>query len=861
MSKKAVVKIGSDVEEAKSGINQVTQQLNTLAKKTKDSSFSKFVSSFSALGKSVEFATGTIKKINQSIKENIELAQKQQKAEVQLQAAAKNNPYLTDASVVQLKNYASELQSISTIGDEELLPMMSQLAAAGRTQTEIQDIMSAALDLSASGMMSMDSAVSALNGTLQGNVGTLGKQVSGLKDLTAEELKSGKAIEIIKKQFDGMSESISEQTGGWQKYKNSIGDFKEALGTGWANLQNSVGNVLSGFFDSITNKISAAKKEAEEFRAKLNLIAVNDSDNSTSATLQSEIDLLQKENKEYEKQLQALQTTKKEFIQGEKDKQKELEQTKEKLNELHDKYFEENYDGSSFRTQQEEFAYAKLLEEKFAKLHPEFATIEEDLEKQKKAVKSAGKEWQKLQEDAFNSGNSIESLNERLNENNSRLDELNKKLKENQKIEKDKSNDDSVNAEIAARNKLRIAYDETIQKKKDEIALRRQAGASISEEEEAQMLLNTAMDAYVKMMGSPEFAGNRGTYIHEVDARKAIQTWAETVTAAEKAKEAIKELEKESDNLVSQANSFIGSSESLLSVQIETEVKTLEKYINTLDETSEEYTALTQKKIKLEELFTDVVNKENEERTKKEKEHIAQLMTDMAQYIDQFANITNGITALVRQNNEQENEEALTALSEQYTDGIISYEEYCEKKKELDKKAAQEEYKLKMWEWTASFLQATANIAQGVAAALTQTPPASYIMAALTAATGAIQIATIMASKPKPPSFATGGIVPGNSYSGDRVQANVNSGEMILNAQQQANLWKAANSISKGGAVVNMPVTIENNASDIVSAQPEINKNGLTLIVSRIVKSEMAKGVYNESMNIAQSRANGISLY
>ena len=67
MSKKAVVKIGSDVEEAKSGINQVTQQLNTLTKKTKDSSFSKFVSSFSALGKSVEFATGTIKKINQSM--------------------------------------------------------------------------------------------------------------------------------------------------------------------------------------------------------------------------------------------------------------------------------------------------------------------------------------------------------------------------------------------------------------------------------------------------------------------------------------------------------------------------------------------------------------------------------------------------------------------------------------------------------------------------------------------------------------------------------------------------------------------------------------------------------------------------
>lgn len=41
--------------------------------------------------------------------------------------------------------------------------------------------------------------------------------------------------------------------------------------------------------------------------------------------------------------------------------------------------------------------------------------------------------------------------------------------------------------------------------------------------------------------------------------------------------------------------------------------------------------------------------------------------------------------------------------------------------------------------------------------------------------------------------FADGGIVPGTSYSGDRVSARVNSGEMILNRTQQANLWKLAN--------------------------------------------------------------------
>lgn len=66
--------------------------------------------------------------------------------------------------------------------------------------------------------------------------------------------------------------------------------------------------------------------------------------------------------------------------------------------------------------------------------------------------------------------------------------------------------------------------------------------------------------------------------------------------------------------------------------------------------------------------------------------------------------------------------------------------------------------------------------------------PFPYNIAAMAATAGGI--ISIIGSLPK---FATGGIVPGGSFTGDNVLARVNSGEMILNAAQQSNLFKMIN--------------------------------------------------------------------
>lgn len=102
---------------------------------------------------------------------------------------------------------------------------------------------------------------------------------------------------------------------------------------------------------------------------------------------------------------------------------------------------------------------------------------------------------------------------------------------------------------------------------------------------------------------------------------------------------------------------------------------------------------------------------------------------------------------------------------------------------------------------TAAIAGATAaGAATGLAAPIT-TPLFIAEMTGIVGGVIATTIANIAQAKQilSGAKFATGGIVGGNSYSGDRVPAMVNSGEMILNKEQQSRLFEIAN--AQGSAV------------------------------------------------------------
>lgn len=101
--------------------------------------------------------------------------------------------------------------------------------------------------------------------------------------------------------------------------------------------------------------------------------------------------------------------------------------------------------------------------------------------------------------------------------------------------------------------------------------------------------------------------------------------------------------------------------------------------------------------------------------------------------------------------------------------------------------------------------------------------PYNFVLAAVVGAAMAAQAARIAGVN-----FADGGIVPGSSFTGDRVPANVNSGEMILNRQQQAQLFSIANGGNSGGAT-QTNITVELDGEVVARAVSKQVANGLKL--------------------------------
>ena len=863
---KGLKKTKSKVSAAAKDINKSTNTLKTAFTQK----LGGIASSGGVAAAGVVAAVAAAKKFIETLKESNEAYKVQEKAEKALQKAADNNPYLSGEGVRRLKAYASELQGVSNYGDEGTIDIMAQLASTGRTEAEIMKIMGAAADYAAATHTDLASAAQTLNATYSGMSGALGKQVGEIKDLTEAQLKNGDAIDIIAKKYKGFAQEAADS--GTQA-KNAFGDFLESMGRLANPMFEALNQMAKSFWENMTNAMNKfgdalekarktwvvgadyqwAKESTENIVKSIKNITKKQGSYSarmyTEETLMNLSDYNLDSLKIYLEQLEAKAEIKKEeaeilrFVREETAERERIAKNNREIADYAAKY-------RDYSTE----ALENLLNQNVAIL--ERKAIEDELEarreKARKAQEEAIKTAQKAADDYARESN--RKLQESLN-----ALEVEARAKGEAVSVQDKYNV-YLQSYIDLLTKTEGAIREGFPVEQKRLEQLKEAKKAVDEAADAEKKLAAAIQLTQAATDALGSANRRLTPAEELEAeihrldeiKSKIKSMSEEEIAAAQAGE---------DAQLSKAELIEGLNEAERQATLakvdaitEAEQSRWDKYASQQQELLEMKKAIDESEILSEEEKIDALKALDESYSESRKQQFADLATEIKGYADQAVSIMQDAASLMLDTVRWQSDAELAELELRYRKGEIGEEEYNEAIAESKKKAAKEQYKIQMWQWSASILQATANIAQGVSMAIAQGGVAGLITGALVAAAGSVQIASIIASKPTPPSFASGGIVPGSSYSGDRVQANVNSGEMILNAAQQRSLWEAANGRGAGGGT---NIVINNSASNIVSARPEITEDKIKILIDARVNEGLQKGKYDQSLAMANDGMGG----
>lgn len=229
---------------------QATKELKSVEKKAKD-----VAKSMKKIGSTLtKYVTGPLVALAAV---SVKTADTQMQAEAKLLNALKGREDVQKRLIAQ----AAELQGRSLFGDEEIINQQAVLAAMGRTEQQINDIIEASAQLSAATGMSLDSAVKNLAKTYGGLAGELGESIPALRELTKEQLMNGDAVKLIKEQYQGFAESAAQAgAGSLVQLKNQLGDLSEQIGMILMPFVKSLVNALSKLVGWLQDLSPAAQK-------------------------------------------------------------------------------------------------------------------------------------------------------------------------------------------------------------------------------------------------------------------------------------------------------------------------------------------------------------------------------------------------------------------------------------------------------------------------------------------------------------------------------------------------------------------------------------------------------------------------
>jgi hypothetical protein len=185
-----------------------------------------------------------------------------EQAAVRLDAAVK----LSGGSLGESKaliEYGEELQKTSGFEHELTQNLMAQAEIMGRNKDETKALALAATQLANVGITSVDDAFTSLAITYDGMMPRSKVLKALIGDLSEEELRNGKAVDIVIEKTKGINEvMMNTSAGGLKNIKNAFGELTESAGRVVAIL---AGPAFRPFAD-VVNKLADLVNQTVELR-------------------------------------------------------------------------------------------------------------------------------------------------------------------------------------------------------------------------------------------------------------------------------------------------------------------------------------------------------------------------------------------------------------------------------------------------------------------------------------------------------------------------------------------------------------------------------------------------------------------
>ena len=250
--------------ELKAQLDEATKAIETLKQIEKASGdLSKSISSTATIVNGFYMELGAMgarfaTQLPAALFKSIEAFGRQEMAVQKLSAAVRSNGGNVSEVLPIMRQFASEIQRITTYGDEQVLAMQAMASSMGVSSDQMQGVIHSAIGLSTALGMDVMTAVKAASAAVQGKTGALQEYIPALSKCKTEEEKLAEVQKLSASGFAQAKAEAETTSGRLKQCANAWGDLAETAGGVFAPVATDIAELLKGMCEVLSENSGVA---------------------------------------------------------------------------------------------------------------------------------------------------------------------------------------------------------------------------------------------------------------------------------------------------------------------------------------------------------------------------------------------------------------------------------------------------------------------------------------------------------------------------------------------------------------------------------------------------------------------------